>query len=251
MSFASRSSKSNVGLHCLFAAALAATVASVCTVASSKPALAHPAYQLFPEEEAPAEAPAVKVAKKTRHKQPAKLVDPSPSIDRSSTAHTSSKVASIEVQPVSEPGSSNLTGAGSRIKSMTGGFDTTLNQIPHHSQGYFRRAEAEARAREFKAAISDCELAIKLNPRYTEAFYLRGVARLATGDLSGALNDLDKVVIRDDNYPEVFYTRGEVREKQGDLHGAQVDWQTALKKAQESGDRRLQAKIKTRLKTNI
>jgi tetratricopeptide (TPR) repeat protein len=243
--------KGRLRFHCF--AALVALVTNTSIVALNRPASAHPAYQLFPEEEAPVETLPVKVTKKVRHKKPVKIISSGPAVEKANTGRTSSKVASIESEPTLDPVGNAVTGsaAGSRIKSMNGGFDTTLSQIPHDSQGYFKRAEAEARAREYKAAISDCELAIKMNPKYTEAFYLRGITRLATGDYSGALNDLDKVVIRDDNYREVFYKRGEVREKQGDMHGAQVDWQMALKKAQERGDRTLQTKIKAKLKATI
>jgi len=86
----------------------------------------------------------------------------------------------------------DYTGA-MRIYDNTLQFDLDKDNA---SYLYERRANLKALLKDFRGAIYDCSIALKLTPDYTMAYYARGSYKETIGDLNGACIDW---VIADNN----------------------------------------------------
>jgi tetratricopeptide (TPR) repeat protein len=101
---------------------------------------------------------------------------------------------------------------------------------PNDTQGYLDRGLAAAQKGELDRAITDFNLALKLNPDKVTAykiFYNRGVAYKEKGDLDQAIADYSQA-LRLKKFSLGFINRGAAFELKGDLDRALDDYNRAL-----------------------
>ena len=80
--------------------------------------------------------------------------------------------------------------------------------------------------RENMDAISNLNMAIKINPNYAEAYSLRGTVKSVLGDGYGAISDYSKAIKL--GKLDCYSYRGSIKNKLGDLNGALLDYDKAI-----------------------
>ncbi len=103
----------------------------------------------------------------------------------------------------------------------------------HTSRGVERR-----RAGDIDGAISDYDLAIKLNPNDQFAFNNRANLWRDKGDLKRAIADYTEALRIDPGYTAVYVNRGLVYEKFKDIERARADYQRAIELPPKYGNGR-------------
>ena len=91
--------------------------------------------------------------------------------------------------------------------------------------------------RELKAALDDCNAALRASPGTRAYLDSRALVRLRQGDLTGALNDYDAALRLQPRDPWTLYMRGIVKRRMGDASGAEGDRKAALAIAPRIGER--------------
>lgn len=95
------------------------------------------------------------------------------------------------------------------------------------SKLYASRAIAYKQAKAYKKALSDAEIAIKLDPSDSTLYKLRGQCHGGAGDAAKSAADLDKAVKLTPSV-ETFFLRGEARLAAKDFEGALEDFEYVL-----------------------
>ena len=80
--------------------------------------------------------------------------------------------------------------------------------------------------RENMDAISNLNMAIKINPNYAEAYSLRGLVKSFLGDGYGAISDYSKAIKL--GKLDCYAGRGNIKHNLGDLNGALLDYDKAI-----------------------
>jgi tetratricopeptide (TPR) repeat protein len=83
-----------------------------------------------------------------------------------------------------------------------------------------------------RAAIEDCDTALKLDPKFGAAFDSRAMAYSAAGEYDKALEDHKRALDRDP-LAEHYYNRGITQERRGDKAAADKDFAEARKRASD------------------
>ena len=91
--------------------------------------------------------------------------------------------------------------------------------------------------RELKAALDDCNAALRARPNASAFLDSRALVRLREGDLAGALNDYDTALRLQPNSAWTLYMRGIARRRAGNAAGAEADKKAALAIAPRIGER--------------
>jgi len=81
-------------------------------------------------------------------------------------------------------------------------FNLAAKIEPLDVRVYIARGRSYASLGNFRRAVADYSRAIELNPRMADAFYLRGAAYLDSGNYRQAVIDLDRALELDPAYPE-------------------------------------------------
>ena len=87
------------------------------------------------------------------------------------------------------------------------------------SIAYIARAYSHFYAREYEAAIDDCDAAINLNPSCISALRTRAASFFNNGSLMYALRDRDRAIELEPRNADLYHARSEVRFYLGDLWG--------------------------------
>jgi predicted aspartyl protease/cytochrome c-type biogenesis protein CcmH/NrfG len=82
--------------------------------------------------------------------------------------------------------------------------------------------------RDLKAALDDCNAALRARPGSAAYLDSRALVRLRQGDLAGALADYDAALRLQPRNPWSLYMRGVVKRRAGDASGAEADRKAAL-----------------------
>ncbi len=109
--------------------------------------------------------------------------------------------------------------------------DMALRLDPKYADAYFNRATAKLMLGRYTEALADATSAIGLNPTHAEYFRSRADARLAMHDFAGAIADSEKAMARDPTGPEAnlsYQSRGIARIRLGDTAGAIADFSKAI-----------------------
>ena len=80
--------------------------------------------------------------------------------------------------------------------------------------------------RENMDAISNLNMAIKINPNYAEAFSTRGLVKSFLGDGYGAISDYSKAI--ELGKLDCYTSRANIKRSLGDLNGAFLDYDKAI-----------------------
>ena len=75
-------------------------------------------------------------------------------------------------------------------------------------------------------AISNLNMAIKINPNYAEAYSLRGLVKSFLGDKYGAISDYSKAI--ELGKLDCYTSRANIKRSLGDLNGAFLDYDKAI-----------------------
>ncbi len=106
-----------------------------------------------------------------------------------------------------------------------------LNRVvearPDCAVGYLARARVHFEAKDFAAAVADCDEALQINPRYARAWHNRGLIHLQMGDAAAAIRDLSRAVEVREDYASAYYYRGEAQYAIGNRAAARADWESA------------------------
>jgi DNA helicase II / ATP-dependent DNA helicase PcrA len=105
--------------------------------------------------------------------------------------------------------------------------NTELNL--HSAEFYYNNAIAKLSLGDKQGAISDYDLAIKLNPGYSGTYNNRGLIKSDLGDKQGAISDYDLAIKLNSNHPEIYNNRGVAKLDLGDKQGAISDYDLAIK----------------------
>jgi len=93
---------------------------------------------------------------------------------------------------------------------------------------YTNRGVARFYLRDFDAAITDFERALRIKPKLAEAYSGRGAARIGKGDHEGALLDFERALAINNKLVEVYSNRGQVLLRQKDFARAIEDFNRAI-----------------------
>ncbi len=103
-------------------------------------------------------------------------------------------------------------------------FSEELRAQPDDAPIYLDRAAARADAGDYLGAVSDCDVAIRLDPTNEVAYVCRGNFRfLGPGDIDAAAADFDEAIRLDPGYALAYYSRGFAAALTGDLDRALTD----------------------------
>lgn len=91
--------------------------------------------------------------------------------------------------------------------------------------------------RELKAALDDCNAALRARPNVASYLDSRALVKLRTGDVAGALADYDAALRLQPNNAWMLYMRGVARRRAGDVNGAEADRKAAVAMAPNVGER--------------
>lgn len=123
------------------------------------------------------------------------------------------------------------------LKDALGGYRGTAEEItkviarhPEHAEGWYDRANAKSSTGDFRGAVADYTMALKLGLRFREvvtAYGNRAIARAELGEIDGAIEDCSAIIDRRPNNKRLLYTafmqRALLKEKKGDSEGAAGD----------------------------
>ena len=79
----------------------------------------------------------------------------------------------------------------------------------------------------YKAAITDCDSAIKLDAEHPYGYHTRGVAKAVLDDYNGALEDFDKAIRLKTDFARAYYNRALVKVWLGQKTEAKADFKKA------------------------
>ncbi|CAD5959676.1 TPR repeat-containing protein slr0751 [Planktothrix tepida] len=79
-----------------------------------------------------------------------------------------------------------------------------------HNQGLNK-----TRKRDYKGAMENFNMVLKIKPNSTETYISRGVCYLKLGNLEKAIQDYDKAIEIDPKNPTAYYNRGNILSKLG------------------------------------
>jgi Flp pilus assembly protein TadD len=94
---------------------------------------------------------------------------------------------------------------------------------------YVAAAAQKYRNRDYRGALAEYNLAIKLNPKSAPAYNYRGVLKEKIQDIPGGLADYNHAIELDANYSEAYSNRGKLKSDQlQDPQGALADFNLAI-----------------------
>lgn len=93
---------------------------------------------------------------------------------------------------------------------------------------YLEQATVRMQMRDYRAAIDDCDSALRLRPGYTDAIALRGDAKLGLKNYKAAIADFDIILTTEpDRFHEYFRKRSVAKYMILDYAGSDADRKTA------------------------
>ncbi len=107
-------------------------------------------------------------------------------------------------------------------------YNKALEINPELAITYFHRGDAKDELGDYRGAIEDYTMAIKLNPD-VGAYYNRGNARKKLGDYEGAIADYDSVNSLNPEDISAYLHRANIKRKVGNNVGAIADYDSAIK----------------------
>ena len=105
----------------------------------------------------------------------------------------------------------------------------TNDQPPKTAQEFAVRAREHLDRKEFDAAITNFDKAIRLQPEYADAWNGRGLAKSRQEDYDGAIADFDEAIRLWPEFAEALNNRGFARSKNGEFDAAIVDYDAAIR----------------------
>ena len=123
-------------------------------------------------------------------------------------------------------------------------YNEAIRLNPNYAEAYLFRGLANNNLGRYDEGISDCNEAIRLNPNLAGAYLNRGIIKGNLRKHDEAISDYNEAIRLNPNYAEAYLMRGLI--KAGVLSKekeAQVDYQMALKLAEQQGNENLKTTI--------
>lgn len=124
-----------------------------------------------------------------------------------------------------------------RYKETHSDVINLLNSIEYigepilNSKDYYNQGVDKVAANDFKGAIIDFNMAIKLDPEYADAYYNRATAKLKLKDYKSAIDDFTEAIeTKSTSMPQFYpyYNRGLAKFQSQDYQGALADFNKTL-----------------------
>ncbi|MEI6124525.1 MAG: tetratricopeptide repeat protein [Bacteroidota bacterium] len=131
-------------------------------------------------------------------------------------------------------------------------LDTAIMLDKKYDLAYYNRGTLAIFTENYKSALKDFNIAIKLNPNDIEYYYNRGRANYKLQKYSSAFKDFDKVISVQPNIAIVYSFRGSASDQLKKWENALADFSKAIEldslNSEKYADR---AMVKLKLKDNI
>ena len=108
-------------------------------------------------------------------------------------------------------------------------YDIAIRLKPDYANAYNNRGNAKSELGQHFAAIADYDSAIRLNPDYANAYNNRGNAKSELGQHFAAIADYDSAIHLKPDYAEAYYNRGTVKRALGQHLAAIADYDSAIR----------------------
>ena len=108
-------------------------------------------------------------------------------------------------------------------------FSLALKLAPQDFRAYNFRGLSKQESGDIEGALKDYNQAIKINPEYTDAYTNRGVLKSKTGNHIGAIEDYNRIIALGASNYEIYSNRSVSKHDMGDLKGALEDCDQAIK----------------------
>jgi tetratricopeptide (TPR) repeat protein len=108
--------------------------------------------------------------------------------------------------------------------------------MPTSAFKYLVRSDARSRTNDLKGALTALNKAIELNPNYVLAYAVRSSIYEGTNQRSMALADLNRASVLEPNNHQYIFLRTVSKISTSDLQGAKQDADSAVDKANRTGD---------------
>jgi tetratricopeptide (TPR) repeat protein len=112
-------------------------------------------------------------------------------------------------------------------------YDQAVKLAGQYAWPWASRCWARGVSGQLQQALADCNDALRIDPddvssTAESAFANRGVVRLKLKDYQAAISDFDAALKNDPHLARALYGRGIVRKKQGDATGGEADMAAAI-----------------------
>lgn len=106
-------------------------------------------------------------------------------------------------------------------------FSRALSSAPDSNKLYHHRADAFAMNGQHREAITDYDVAVRLEPAYPDTYLDRGNSRYAVGDLDRAIKDFSEAIRLRPEWAEAYANRAVTYAERGDEAESDQDAATA------------------------
>ena len=114
-------------------------------------------------------------------------------------------------------------------KGAIADYDIAIRLNPDYAETYYNRGVAKGKLGQYFAAIADYDTAIRLNPDYALAYLNRGVAKGKLGQHFAAIADYDTAIRLNPDDDLAYHNRGFAKSKLGQYFAAIADYDTAIR----------------------
>lgn len=118
-------------------------------------------------------------------------------------------------------------------------FNLAIKIDTEFQDAYFNRATCELKLKDYNAAIKDFTKVLKLDPTFPKAYYNKATIYVIQKKYNKALYDLDKTIELDITIPNALILRGQIRYETGNKKGAIDDFNTAKQIGDRQADKYL------------
>ncbi len=103
-------------------------------------------------------------------------------------------------------------------------FDNAIRLNQRSSIFYYNRGMVRSKLKDYNNAIDDYNKAIELNNKDYNIYFGRGNAKYELKDFNGAIEDYNKVIEMNNKFLEAYYNRGMVKSDLEDYYGSIEDY---------------------------
>ena len=121
-------------------------------------------------------------------------------------------------------------------KGAIADYDIFIRLKPDDADAYYNRGNAKGKLGQDFAAIADYDIFIRLKPDDADAYYNRGVAKGKLGQHFAAITDYDIAIRLKPDYASAYLNRGVAKTLLDRTSEAKQDVRTALRLAKQAGD---------------
>ena len=107
-------------------------------------------------------------------------------------------------------------------------YDMAIRLNPDHADAYSNRGNVKYDLGEYNAAIADYDIAIRLNPDHADAYSNRGNVKYDLGEYNAAIADYDMAIQLNSDHADAYNNRGRAKYKLKQYYAAIADYTAAV-----------------------